>query len=87
MRSDNLLLQLALVKLGVGVALVPEPSLGHYGLVAVKVSAALGDACRWPTDELFLITHRALRRVPRVEVVWDLLVARVGERLAHRRRR
>jgi DNA-binding transcriptional LysR family regulator len=86
-RSDSLLLQLALVKLGVGVALVPEPSLSHYGLVAVKVSAALRDACRCPTDELFLITHRALRRVPRVEVVWDLLVARVGERLAHRRRR
>jgi DNA-binding transcriptional LysR family regulator len=82
-RSDSLLLQLALVKLGVGVALVPEPSLSHYGLVAMKVSAPLRDACRWPPQELFLITHRALRRVPRVAVVWDILVARVGERLGH----
>jgi DNA-binding transcriptional LysR family regulator len=80
-RSDSLLLQLALVKLGVGVALVPEPSLSHYGLVALKVSAPLRDACRWPPQELFLITHRALRRVPRVAVVWDILVARVGDRL------
>src|SRR5258708_29536001 len=86
-RSDSLLLQLALVKLGVGVALVPEPSLTHYGLVALKVSAALRDACGWPRDELFLVTHRALRRVPRVEVVWDLLVARVGARLRAARRR
>jgi DNA-binding transcriptional LysR family regulator len=83
-RSDSLLLQLALVKLGVGVALVPEPSLSHYGLVAVKVSGALRDAGRWPSNELFLVTHRALRRVPRIQIVWDLLIARVGARLGRR---
>jgi DNA-binding transcriptional LysR family regulator len=83
-RSDSLLLQLALAKLGVGVALVPEPSLGHYGLVELKLSAALREAGQVPSQELFLITHRALRRVPRVAVVWDLLVARVGERLGRR---
>jgi DNA-binding transcriptional LysR family regulator len=81
-RSDSLMLQVALVRKGVGVALVPEPSASHYGLVPVKTSTALREAAsEWSSDELFLVTHRALRQVPRVQVVWDLLVARVGERL------
>jgi DNA-binding transcriptional LysR family regulator len=80
-RSDSLMLQIALVRRGVGVALVPEPSVEPYGLVPVKTSAALREGeSGWPSDELFLVTHRALRQVPRVRVVWDLLVARVGER-------
>jgi DNA-binding transcriptional LysR family regulator len=80
-RTDSLMLQLSLLQKGVGVALVPEPSVAHYGLVRVKTSEALrGAASGWPSDELFLVTHRALRQVPRVRVVWDLLVARVGER-------
>jgi len=73
-RSESLMLQLALVQKGVGVALVPEPSVRHYGLVPVKTSPGLRDAAgEWPSDELFLVTHRALRQVPRVRVVWDLL--------------
>ncbi len=28
----------------------------------------------WPQDDLFLVTHRALRKVPRVQAVWDFLV-------------
>lgn len=84
-RSDSLLLQLALVRKGVGVALVPEPSVEPYGLVPVKPGPGLrGAAGEWPRDELFLVTHRALRRVPRVRVVWELLVARVGERAGGR---
>ena len=84
-RCDSLMLQLALAKRGAGVALVPEPSASHYGLVPVKTSSALReDAGAWPSDDLFLVTHRALRQVPRVRVVWDLLMARVGERLGGR---
>lgn len=82
-RSDSLRLQLALVEAGIGVSLVPEPSAQHYGLVPVKTSTALReDAREWPSDELFLVTHRALRRVPRVRVVWDLLVERIADHLA-----
>jgi len=80
-RSDSLLLQLAMVKSNVGIALIPEPSVAHDGLVPVKVGAALrASTAEWPMDELFLVTHRALRDVPRVRVVWDLLVERVGRR-------
>jgi DNA-binding transcriptional LysR family regulator len=84
-RSDSLTLQIALARRGVGVALVPEPSVAHYGLVPVKTGAGLREAANaWPSDELYLVTHRALRQVPRVRVVWDLLLERVGGRLAGR---
>lgn len=82
-RSDSLTVQLAAVASGVGVALVPEPSVRHYRLVPVKLAPQLrGAAEEWPKDELYLVTHRALQNVPRVRVVWDLLLARWGERAA-----
>jgi len=80
-RSDSLRLHLAAARAGVGVALVPEPSLQHFQLVPVKLSKALHAAAdEWPVDELYLVTHRALRDVPRVRVVWDLLLDRWGQR-------
>jgi DNA-binding transcriptional LysR family regulator len=80
-RSDSLTVQLAAVKSGVGVALVPEPSVRHYRLVPVKLAPALREAAaEWPRDDLYLVTHRALHGVPRVRVVWDLLRERFGNR-------
>ncbi len=80
-RSDSLIVQLAVVTTGAALALVPEPSIAHYGLVPIKVGPALrASSLDWPVDELHLVTHRALRDVPRVRAVWDLLVARLGER-------
>jgi DNA-binding transcriptional LysR family regulator len=79
LRSDSLRVQLATVSAGVGVALVPEPSLKHYGLVPVRLGPALRPAADdWPVDELYLVTHRALRDVPRVRVIWELLLCRWG---------
>jgi DNA-binding transcriptional LysR family regulator len=78
-RSDSLRVQLAACAAGLGVALVPEPSAAHYGLAPVKLAAALRDEPGL-ADELFLVTHRALRQVPRVRVVWELLVDKIGER-------
>jgi DNA-binding transcriptional LysR family regulator len=80
LRSDSLQLQLAALKRGAGVALVPEPSVEAYGLTRVKLARRLQkDAGEWPVSELYLVTHRALRDVPRVRVVWELLVDRMGE--------
>ena len=80
-RSDSLMVQIAAVSAGVGVSLVPEPSARHYGLVPVKLAASLrADAANWPADELFLVTLRALRDVPRVRALWDLLLQRTGGR-------
>ena len=86
-RSDSLTVQLAALKSGVGVALVPKPSVEHYGLVPLKVGRHLRDAAEeWPKDELYLVTHRALQKVPRVRVVWELLLARWGERASKHQR-
>jgi len=80
-RSDSFRVQLSLVGRGVGVALVPELSVEHYGLVPVALGRRLNkDADAWPREELFLVTHRALRDVPRVRAVWELLSERVADR-------
>jgi DNA-binding transcriptional LysR family regulator len=80
-RSDSLRVQLALVAAGAGVTLMPAPSVDHYGLVPVALGAALRSAAAsWPTSELYMVTHRALRDVPRVRVVWELFLERLAER-------
>lgn len=75
LRSDRLTTQIAAMIAGLGVALVPAPSLAHYGLVPITLDESLrASASSWPVDELFLVTHKSLRDVPRVRVVWDALV-------------
>lgn len=77
-RSDSLRVQIAVACAGVGAALLPEVSAAHYGLVPVEVSTKLRRSMRpWPCDDLFLVTHRAIRKVPRVSAVWEFLVERV----------
>ncbi len=74
-RSDSLRFQIAVVCTGLGAALMPVKNLEHYGLVPVKVAPKLRRSMTpWPQDDLFLLTHRALRKVPRVSAVWDFLV-------------
>jgi DNA-binding transcriptional LysR family regulator len=81
LRSDSLRVQLATLAAGVGVALVPEPSVEHYGLVPVKLGPALrAAAAKWPSDDFYLVSHRALRDVPRVRVLWDMLLERLAQR-------
>jgi DNA-binding transcriptional LysR family regulator len=85
LRSDSLRAQLSALASGVGVGLAPEPSVQHYGLVPLKLGAPLREAAaQLPADELFLVTHRALRDVPRVRAVWDLLVEKIGQRFPSR---
>jgi DNA-binding transcriptional LysR family regulator len=82
-RSDSMMVQIAAASAGVGVTLLPEPSAEHYALVPVRLAPGLrADAANWPTDELFLVTLRALRNVPRVRALWDLLLHRTGGRAA-----
>jgi DNA-binding transcriptional LysR family regulator len=79
LRSDSLRLQIALVVQGLGAALMPAASVDHYGLVPLKLSSDLKkDAAGWPRDELYMVTHRALRRVPRVRAVWEFLLEHIG---------
>lgn len=83
LRSDSLRMQVALAATGAGVALVPEPSVEAYGLAPVKIAAPLrAAAADWPADDLYLVTHRAMREVPRVRVIWELLLAQLGDRVS-----
>jgi DNA-binding transcriptional LysR family regulator len=66
--------QLAAAERGVGVVLLAEPYLSLRRLVRVPLHARLKPAAaRWPVDRVWLVTHRTLRRVPRVAAVWDTL--------------
>jgi DNA-binding transcriptional LysR family regulator len=71
LRTDSLTTQIAAAKAGIGVALVPSPSLSHHRLCAIEIACPTEPL---PQDELFLVTHRALQNVPRVRALWDALL-------------
>lgn len=71
--TSSLRVQVAAVEAGLGAALLPAQSLPHYGLSALELAPPLRrSAAPWPEDDVYLVTHRALRRVPRVAAVWEL---------------
>lgn len=75
LRTDSLTLQISSVATGLGVALIPDLSVAHYGLVPLALSRRLRASIKdLPEDDLFLVTHRALRGVPRVRAVWEFLL-------------
>jgi len=71
--TDSLTTQIAAASSGIGAALVPHPSVPHYGLTALDLGAT--SAPPLPTMDLYLVAHRVLRSVPRVRAVWDALLA------------
>lgn len=76
LRSDSFATQLQAAAAGIGVGIFPALTAEHYGLEPVQVSDKLKDDLQTlPNDDLYLVTHRALRSVPRIQVVWDRLVA------------
>lgn len=73
-RSDQLTAQVAAARAGIGVALLPTPSIAHHGLVPVDLGPESTELlAQGPADELFLVTYRALAGVPRVRALWDAL--------------
>lgn len=78
--SDSLRVQIASVVEGIGAALLPGPSVPFYGLEPLRLAPALRKRSPPPPAmPLFLLTHRALRRVPRVRAVWDFLLEQQPE--------
>jgi hypothetical protein len=58
------------------VALLPVQYARSAALAPVRYAKRLApSAALWPRDELWLVTHRALRQVPRVRAVWEALAA------------
>jgi DNA-binding transcriptional LysR family regulator len=78
LRTSHMSSQIAAAHAGVGAVLLPEPYAEVHELVAVRPGRALQGAwATLPIGELWLVGHQALRFVPRVAAVWELIVARL----------
>lgn len=80
LQTSNMAVQVEAVRAGLGVMLGSKDMAGAAGLRAVELHPKLRaefDAA--PPSALWLVGHRALRRVPRVAAVWDFLVGQ-GQR-------
>jgi len=78
LRTSHFGSQLAAARSGLGVVLLAEP-YASKDLVPIAHGRALGDAwAALPTSELWLVGHRALRNVPRIAAVWELILERLG---------
>lgn len=78
-RTSDFPAQLHFATLGIAAVIAPYPFLEPYGLVPLEwQESASAGAEAWPTDTLTLVTHRSLRHEPRVAVVWDAIVSRLG---------
>lgn len=76
-RSSSLPAQVAAARTGLGVALLPEQMAERFELTTLSLSRKLGKDAGFPREDLWLVGHRALRRVPRVDAVWQFLLALV----------
>ncbi|MBX3230449.1 MAG: LysR family transcriptional regulator [Labilithrix sp.] len=81
-RASSLEAQMAAARGGAGALLLSRAFRGVPGLRELRLAPALEQrlAAR-PDPALWLVTHRALRRVPRVEAAWELLLEE-GRRFA-----
>jgi DNA-binding transcriptional LysR family regulator len=74
LRTSHFASQIAAAAAGLGIAVLSEPFRHVRPLVPVAINRALQPA--WdglPTEDLWLVGHRALRTVPRIAAVWDFL--------------
>lgn len=77
LRTTSLRVQIAAVEAHMGAALLPEQSIAHYALAPLVLAPKLRKAAApWPEDDVYFVTHPALRRVPRVAAVWEFFADR-----------
>lgn len=75
--------QLSAIEAGIGIGLMPKVFCKVRPLAPVRFAKRLGaSAAQWPSDELWLVGHRALRAVPRIAAVWNFCLERARETLA-----
>ena len=74
LRTSHFGSQLAAAEAGLGLLLVVEPYFALRPLVPALLSPPLAnEAEAWPEEHAWLVTHRALRSIPRVAAVWNFL--------------
>jgi len=82
LRATTLESQIAATRSGFGAMLLSRAFVNVPGLREVKLGPALAERLRARSEQaLWLVSHRALRRVPRIEATWDFLLEE-GRRFA-----
>ena len=75
LRTSHFASQIAAAEAGLGLALIPPIFAELRKLYPVKLKRALHAAAdEWPTSEMWLVSHRIVRHVPRVAAVWSFLL-------------
>jgi len=83
LRSNSISAQIQAVRAGLGVKLEARPFAALAGLAELPMARALRKALPpLPTAEIWLVGHRALRRVPRIDAVWRFFEERIRSALA-----
>lgn len=82
LRTSHFASQLAAARAGLGAVVAVQLPLKSNGLVEVAHAGSLDEAwSQLPSASLWLVGHRALRRVPRIAAVWSFIVETLdGER-------
>jgi len=75
LRSNSMGALIEAIRAGLGVALFPEAYARRSGLARVRVAPKLlAASAPFPDNTLWLVGHRALRQVPRIDAVWRFLI-------------
>lgn len=74
LRTSHFASQIVGAAEGIGAILVPDAFLDAAPLAPLDIGPSLeASAEAWPVDDLWLVGHRALREVPRVDALWTFL--------------
>ncbi len=74
LRTSHFSSQLAAAEASLGVVLMPAPYIWARGLARVEYAPTLAASIKAaPVDGLWLVGHRILRDVPRIDAVWTFL--------------
>ncbi len=87
LRTSHFASQIVAGESGLGLLIVPQEYFAIRALAPVQHATALdASADELPCDDLWLVGHRALRDVPRVDAVWQFILEEM-KRLAAKKRR
>lgn len=74
LRTSHFSSQVAAARTSLGALLMPDPFLAPLGLVPLRHGKALAPSIEAaPVDEMWLVCHRVLRDLPRIDAVWTFL--------------
>ncbi|MFV8752454.1 LysR family transcriptional regulator [Nannocystaceae bacterium ST9] len=80
LRTSSMDAQLHAARRGLGAILLPRPFLGLIDLAELPLERGLAKRMpALPSGSLWLVGHRALRSVPRIQAVWEFVVEQAAK--------